>query len=326
MLAETAPELARFLGILTESQPLLVAAVLGALCGRGLRGLLWLLIDRRRGWLVAGVRVMATLVFLALGAGYALLTASMMRWDATAVSVAGAAAAVMMVDVPVRLLLRRPVRLSPFGVLARLTLILGILLGATLTLMRSGFLALTTDRPVLRIELTGETRPKTVRFAPPDQPMQELPLVEHRVILRTPEGAAPGTVVGEAWVYGDEVAIKGRVLRLSPLLNVAGVDNLFELQYLHNGYFTAERHNLYPHQAVPVVGLGPLAVHPKWQPLRDRLLARWEGYSAGERESSDWAIRSATTESTYFPLVDSQGRPLARTYALVLTPGGLTAR
>ncbi len=62
-------------------------------------------------------------------------------------------------------------------------------------------------------------------------------------------------------------------------------------------------------------------MHPLWRPLQVRLLAYWE------RRSGDgaWAVRSATIESTYFPLVDPDGKPLSHTYRLVLTPGGLTS-
>jgi hypothetical protein len=128
--------------------------------------------------------------------------------------------------------------------------------------------------------------------------------------------------VAEAWLYGDQVAVKGRVLRLSPVLNAAGIENLFELQFAHNGYSTAERHNTFPPQAVPLPCTGSLAVHPWWRPLQTRLLALWE---KGTSDGSSLAVRSVTTESTYFPLVDASGQPVKRTFRLVLTSGGLSA-
>ncbi len=253
----------------------------------------------------------------------------MMSWDSRAVLLAAGVAALMMSSVLVfQFLLRHPRRYSLVGLLTRGILILALFLSATLTLMRSGFLALTTDRPVLFVELTGETRPQTVRWAAPDQPLQEQTLRAHRVLLRAPDGTkgqAGGPIVAEAWLYGDEVAVKGRVLRLSPLLNAAGVSNLFELSFVHNGYFTAERHSLFPHQAQPLKPLGPLAVHPRFRPLRDWLLAHWERQDPKSDDPRGLAVVAATTESTYFPLVDARDQPLKHTYALVLTPGGLTA-
>ena len=213
---------------------------------------------------------------------------------------------------------RRPQRFDVTGSLSQLTLLLALLLVATLTLMRAGFLALTEDRPVFLVDVTGETGLKEVTWAPPDQLVRREPLATHRVVFRTPEGEP----VAEAWVYGDQVAVKGRVLRLSPVLNAAGIANLFELQFAHNGYATAERHNTFPHQAVPLPCTGPLAVHPWWRPLQARILEAWE---KGTDEGSSLAVRSATTESTYFPLVDSSGQPLKRSFRVVLTPGGLSA-
>jgi hypothetical protein len=156
-----------------------------------------------------------------------------------------------------------------------------------------------------------------VRWAPADQPTRDEKLRTHRVVFRTPEGEP----VGDTWVYGDEVGIKGRVLRLSPILNAAGVTNLFELTFAHNGYTTAERHNAYPHTAKPLPPMGPLAVHPMWRGLQRRLLQRWEQ----AEEGSMWAVRASTVESTYFALVDASGQPVKRTYRVVLTPGGLTS-
>ena len=67
---------------------------------------------------------------------------------------------------------------------------------------------------------------------------------------------------------------------------------------------------------------GPLAVHPWWRPVQAWLLARWETRSVPD---SSWAIRSATIESTYFPLSNATGQPARRTYRLMLTPGGLSS-
>lgn len=199
-----------------------------------------------------------------------------------------------------------------------LALLALVLLAATATLVTAGFLNLTEDRPVLLVDVTGETATQVVRWAPPDAEARTESLVTHRVIFRRPAGEA----VADAWIYGDEVAVKGRVLRLSPVLNAAGLPNLFELTFAHNGYTTAERHNTMPHEAVPLPPIGSLAVHALWRPLQARLLTALQ-----ERADPNgrWTIRATTIESTYFPLVGPDGKPTARTFRLVLTPGGLTA-
>jgi hypothetical protein len=311
--------LARSAAAILEAQALAIAFVLAAFFSLATRAAVLLLADRGRGWPVATLRGVAAVAFLGLGWVYGLFTARMMRWTLASVGMMAAAAAVVFTGLLVRTLLKRPPpRPGPTALLAQLSALLALLLVAAVTLMTAGFLALTTDRAVLLVDVTGETSVRSVSWAPPDQPMREEALTTHRVVFRTPEGAA----VGEAWMYGDQVAVKGRVLRLSPVLNAAGIPNLFELEFAHNGYLTAERHSAYPHEAVPLPPIGPLAVHPWWRPLQRRILERWE---RGAGEGSGWTVRSATIESTYFPLVDAQGRPVRKTFRLVLTPGGLSA-
>ncbi|HXB53212.1 MAG TPA: hypothetical protein VN461_00385 [Vicinamibacteria bacterium] len=305
------------LGTLVEVQNLAAAAVLTAFFALALRSLSLLFLDPRCGSVLLAGRVLGGGLFLAGGVVYTLFAAPRLVWGLGAAGAALLVAGLVLSTLAVRSRRRR----GPPGLVSlavQIGLLLALLLIATVTLMRAGFLALTEDRPVMLVEVTGETRMELVRWAAPDQPVRDEALDTHRVVFRDPAGAA----VAEAWIYGDEVAVKGRVLRLAPILNAAGVPNLFELQFAHNGYRTPDRHNELPHQAVPLPPSGPLAVHPWWRGLQRRLLARWE---AGAATGSDWAIRSATTESTYFPLTDAEGRPSRGSYRLVLTPGGLTS-
>jgi hypothetical protein len=270
-------------------------------------------------WGRAVFRSVMAMALLGFGAVYGLMIAPSLRWDLLTGCVAlGAFALFLSPTIVAAVTGRRPVVPGLVGVLTRAVVLLALLLAALVTLMGAGFLSLTGDRPVLLVDVTGETSTKLVRWAPPDQPSREEPLVTHRVVFEEPGGEP----VAEAWIYGDEVAVKGRVLRLSPLLNVAGVPNLFELAFAHNGYSTAERHNTLPHVAVPLPPTGPLAVHPLWRGVQARLLAAWE---RGAGDSPSWGIRSATIESTYFPLVEPDGSPTKRTFRLVVTPGGLSA-
>ncbi len=307
------------LGALLQVVNLVQAAILAALFALAVRALVLLVVDRRRPVVVRLLRVGAVGLFLAGGLLYGALSRSLVVWDEPAVGLAILVALLVLSGVAVRRALgwaeRRP---GAAGLLAQLVLLLALLLVASLTLMRAGFVTLTEDRPVLLVDVTGETRSQLVRWTPPDQPAREEPLRAYRVVFRTPDGLP----VAEAWLYGDQVGVKGRVLRLSPMLNAAGVPNLFELSFAHNGYATAERHGSQPHLAVALPPGGPLAVHPWWRPVQSWLLDRWE---KGTTADSSWAVRSATIESTYFPLVDAAGQPVRATYRLVLTPGGLTA-
>jgi hypothetical protein len=296
-----------------------VAFVLAALLSLALRSLLLVVLDGGRGAAVALLRLVAGLAFGTLGVLYLLIAAPSVEWNAASLGFALATAMAVLATPWLRR--RRPVSSplpSPWLALLLVLLLVGLAMLGVLSLLPAGFLALHEDRPVMLVDVTGETRVQVVRWAPPDAAPRAEPLTAHRVVFRTPAGEP----VAEAWLYGDQVAVKGRVLRLSPLLVAAGVPSLFELQFAHNGYLTADRHAAYPHLAVPLPPTGPLAVHRWWRPLQGRLLQAWERASA---DSPGWAVRSLTTESTYYPLVDAGGQPLKREFQLVLTPGGLSA-
>jgi hypothetical protein len=304
---------------LLRLQSVVGAVVLGLLAGSGLRLLLLLSLDNRQSRPRAALRVLVALGYAGLLLGYFSLVGPMLQWDLRSLTLASAAVLLQVSG----LLLWRVVRgvvpqPSLLSFLLRTILVLLVLLLALVSVMRAGFLHLTTDRPILLLELSGETRPQTVRWAAPDQPIQQQTLRAHHIRFLTPDGA----LFSEEWLYGDQVAVKGRSLRFHPLLQAAGVTNLFDLQFVHNGYFTVERHNTNPHVARPLAPIGSLRAPPPLVPLRDGLL-RW---LAMRPEDSRWAVRTVTSESTYFPLVDSQGQPLRHTFQLVLTPGGLTAR
>ncbi|MBN2369600.1 MAG: hypothetical protein JXO72_03860 [Vicinamibacteria bacterium] len=258
---------------------------------------------------------------MALGAGalYGVFVVSAFELSAFAVLVAGLTLVVVLGSLVSERILGWSGPGGLTGALLRAVMALSLVVLALITLMRAGFLSLTEDRPVLLVQLTGATSEEDVQWTPPgDEPRAER-LRTHQVVFLRP---ADGAFVGETWVYGDEIAVKGRVLRLSPILNAAGIPNLFTLEFAFNGYNTRERHNTYPHRAVALETAGPLAVHPLWRRTQERLINLWE---SGTDEGSAWMIRSTTKESTFFPLVDESGRAVKRTYRLVLTPGGLSA-
>jgi hypothetical protein len=309
----------RLAGLLLRLEGLAVAGILAALLAFGARQVGLPILERERRPLALFGRGLAAVLFLVTAAFYALFAGRLVSWTVpTILTVAGVATVVLAPTLVRRLLGRAAPRLGMTGALGQSTLLLALLLAAAVTLMRAGYLALTEDRVLLLVDVTGETGVEGVRWAPPGAPLREERLTTHHVVFRTAEGRP----MAEAWLYGDQVAVKGRVLRVGTLLAAAGVPNLFELTFAHNGYASPERHASQPHLAVSLPPLGPLAVHPWWRPVQARLLARWE---AGIPDSSPWGIRAVTTESTYFPLVDAAGRPAKGVYRLTLTPGGLSS-
>ncbi len=276
-------------------------------------------VSRARHSLRRSGSLLLAAVSLGLGALYGVVVLHAIVWSALAVIVATLTLLVILGTlVATRITGYRGPR-GVTGLLVRAVLFLTLVVLALVTMMRAGFMALTEDKPVLLVELTGATAVEEVAWAPVGGDARREKLTTHEVLFRRP---ADGAIVGQAWIYGDEIAVKARVLRLSPVLNAVGISNLFELKFAFNGYRSPERHNSYPHKAFPLDPVGPLAVHPMWRSTQEKLINRWE---SGTADGSVWLVRSATTESTFFPLTDTVNQPIKRTYRLVVTPGGLSA-
>jgi hypothetical protein len=296
----------------------LVAFILALFIALGIRSLLLIILGRHPGVLHVLFHLLVGITFLFIGWLYYLFTAPLLVWDRWAMCVATVTVLIILLGVTLRHGRGKPPRSSGiFALLLTTIVLLCVLLVAALTVMRSGFVALTSDRVTLLVNVTGETKPELVRWAPPNQPAREENLITHHVIFLGPDGRP----VGEVWMYGDEVAVKGRVLRLSPFLNAAGIPNLYELLFAHNGYRTVERYNAFPHMAVPLSPLGSLTVHPWLRPLLRRIMDRWMKTSSG---GSIWDIKAVSDESTYYPLIDAEGKAMHQTFLLVLTPGGFS--
>ena len=211
--------------------------------------------------------------------------------------------------------LRKPYSPRPVLFLSKTVFVL-LLLGASLiTLMVSGFQFLTEDQPVLKITMTGIGRPETVAWKPSDGAHQERELMAYEVQFETPDGKQP---VAQLFVYGDQVAVKARVIRFRPVLNAMGVHNLCRLEYAHNGYSTAERFNQFPHRAQVIA-----AVDPRLEPVQAWFWKQWEGIYYQDEEN--WWVKTATLESGYFPLTYANGAPFRGAYYLTVNPGGLSS-
>jgi hypothetical protein len=210
--------------------------------------------------------------------------------------------------------LRKPYSPRPVLFLSKTILVLLLLCASLIGLMISGFLFLSEDQPVLKITMTGSGRQETVEWKPPDGVPQKQELRAHEVQFETPDGRP----VAQLFVYGDQVAVKAKVIRFRPVLNAMGVRNLCRLEYAHNGYITPERFNLFPHrsQAIQVTD-------PRLEPVQAWFWKYWEDLYYQEQEN--WWVKSATLESGYFPLTYANGAPFRGAYYLTVTPGGLSS-
>jgi hypothetical protein len=210
--------------------------------------------------------------------------------------------------------IRRPYQPRPYFLAVKIILTLLLIILTLIIVMTSGFAFLTEDAPLYRITMSGQSRAEKVEWKAPAGTLRSEPLPAYEVKIETPDDR----LVAIRYVYGDQVAVKAKVLRLKPILNAMGIRNLYRIDYIYNGYTTAARHNTYPHRAQEIE-----TTHPLLQPFQERFWDYWEN-SYFLRARDPW-VKSATLESTFFPLVNPDGSPFRGSYFLTLTPGGLSA-
>jgi len=210
--------------------------------------------------------------------------------------------------------LRKPYRARPVSFLFKLLLAVVLAFVSLSSMVVNGYLRLYEDRPVLKVTMTGKWKKEHVEWKPPNDGIQRQELPEYEVLIETREGK----ILSDIFLYGDQVAFKARVIRFRPTLYFLGATTLCRIDFVYNGYTTADRHNFYPHRAIE-----PDWTNPGLKSFQDKFWSWWEDYYY--QESEDALMRSATLESSFFPLVDREGKPFRGAYYLTVNPGGLSA-
>lgn len=295
----------------------LLAFILASFFALSVRLFTLLFLDGNRRASSTLFRLLAGVAFLVLGWLYFLFVTPLLIWDRPARAVAVITFVGVLLWVVLRHAKGRPTRTT--GVvqgLVYIVLFAVFMLTAMLTIIRAGFIGLTGDRVTLIVNVTGEISNQTVSWTAPGGFAGEKPLPTHHIIFWLPTGE----MAADMWIYGDEMAVHGKAIRFSRFLNAIGIPNLYALQYAHNGYLSPERQNAYPPEAIPFPGTGPLAVHPWWHPVQNRLLNVWANLATS---GSWWAIQIADNESAYYPLIDPEGKPIHKNFLLVLKPTGI---
>lgn len=147
---------------LLRLQAVVAALVLGLLAGSGLRLLLLLWLDKQQSRPRAGLRLVFASGYVGLLLGYFSLVRPMLQWDMRLLLTACGATLLPVIGLVlwrvVRGTLPQP---SLMSFLLRVILVLLVIVLTLVSVMRAGFLNLTTDRPLLLLELSGETRPQS---------------------------------------------------------------------------------------------------------------------------------------------------------------------
>lgn len=279
----------------------------------GIRSLVLMLFERGRPAYVRLLDFLLALFFLACSA-FSFIFLGMKMKDYPGLFFLSLIIPGILITISLLARIRRPYQPRPYLFISKAFAALLLLLVALSAVMVTGFRFLTQDEPLYRITMSGFIRPETVAWKAPEGTLRNETLPAYEVKFVTPDGQP----VADRFVYGDQVAVKAKVLRLAPILNAMGIHNLCRIDYIYNGYTTAARHNSLPHRAQEID-----TSHPWVQPFQKAFWNYWES-SYFLRSKDPW-VKSATLESTFFPLVNADGTPFRGSYFLTLTPGGLSA-
>lgn len=167
----------------------------------------------------------------------------------------------------------------------------------------------TEDRPLFKVVLTGQYKKEIVEWQNPNASLNKEVLTTYEVKLESMEGKD----LGSFFILGEQVAIRAKVIRFKPFLYALGLQNLYAIDGIFNGYKIPEN----PHP------LKAYAFAKEQSAVPPFVWKCWE--SLFLQETSSMWIKSATLESTYFPLIDNQGKPFQGSYLLTLTEGGLSS-
>jgi len=289
-----------------------LALTLGLFAGLAMRALVLLVIDHARPAVVMGFRALAAAAFLGFGFFDFLFSRNMQVWDRPSRAVVAACASAL----PMVTFARQKKDSGEPPEMRHALYVSGVLIAlcvfSILTLLRAGTVALTGDRVTLIVEATGETRVE-------DEPVPSTPATAKVTLYHAVVWLPTGVPLADVWLPGDRLRLKGRIYRLSPALNAFGFPNLYEFVSVRNDTANTNRNSEAVMEEFLFAENGPLAVHPWWKPIQASILSHWEAATA---DDSFFTLRAVPNASPDYPLEDGQGRPIRKTFLLVLPPSG----
>lgn len=296
----------------------LMGLVLALFFSLSIRFFLLFFLEGDRGVSARVFHLIAGVACLALGWFYLTFAWPLLVWDRPTRAAVALTAAVIVLWTLARHGAAPTGKISRFvSTLLKFSLFVALLLVATLTIIRTGYIALTGHRVTLLVNVTGETRSQTVGWTSPEGVARQETFIAHHVIITLPSGQAAADV----WLYGDALAVHGKVVRFSERLHQLGMPFLYELQFVHNDYSSPQRKFENPPQVITFPNSGALAVNGWWRPVQRRLL----NYLADRGEHGFWwGISISGDDTPDYPLVDPGGGATHQLFLLIIHPWGAT--
>jgi hypothetical protein len=170
---------------------------------------------------------------------------------------------------------------------------------------------LSTEKPVLKVCLTGKIQMREIVWKNPAGPLRCSPIECHEIVFQRIDGKE----IARFLLSGDLIGVRAKILRFHPFLNAIGIPNKFQPDIVYSGYRRAEDYSQFPVEAHPLVV--PTSF------FHSLLLGWWDALFF--HHSDAFWFKSANLESNYFPMVDKSGQVLEAEYFLTLSSAGLSA-
>ncbi len=159
------------------------------------------------------------------------------------------------------------------------------------------------------VVLKGNDQPAWMSWKNPSQSREESTwMSSYEVEIQD----AKGKKLFSDYLIGDYVGVRAQMILINWPSQLLGFSHLYRLELVHNGYSTAKRHQFFPHVAFAL-------------PFSTKLFEKvWNQLFLGNWQIP--GVKSATLESSYFPLREAKLNASAQTYDLVVGETGLSAR
>ncbi len=170
---------------------------------------------------------------------------------------------------------------------------------------------LSTEKPVLKVWLTGKTERREMVWKNPTGPLRQFSIECHEIVFQSIDGKE----IARFLLSGDLIGVRAKILRFHPFINAMGISNKFQPDIVYTGYRRAEDYGQFPIEAHSLAMPKSL--------FHSLLLRSWEALFFHHFQS--FLFKSANIESNYFPVVDKSGQVLEAEYFLTLSSSGLSA-
>lgn len=166
-------------------------------------------------------------------------------------------------------------------------------------------------KPILYIEITGNSRSKTLSYDHFGKEMREIQVIEYEVVIKD----LSNHLVYQDYIYGDLVALRVKTLNFSPLLTWMGFETCYQLDMIYNGFTKEGSYAKLPIKTASCLdSFNPTSLF--WLQFWDHVFFK----------TCKTFVLTAALQSQYFPLIDKDKKPFRGSFELSLYPSGIGSK